>query len=156
MTKRDLRVFMRDPAKAEETVFAPGPDTLLENGKPVMLEIRVLSGAAIQKINDLYTKRTMATDQKGMPYIQNGEVAWKVERDDRKASGHMLAEALAWPDLKNPELMKHYNCVDISEMASKVFPRTDELNHVSKAVMAALGLERKPDDGKKEIEEAKN
>ena len=159
MAKRDLRAFMRESAKTEEIVTAPGPDTILdENGNPVMLEIKVLSTAAIRKITDLYTQRVMAVDKKGTPYIQNGEVAFKKTEDTQKATGHILAEALVYPNLKDPELMKFFGCVDFSEMAAKVFPRTDEFAHVNRVVLTALGISREADnsDTKKDIEEAKN
>ena len=157
MAKRDLRVFMRESAKTEEIVKAPGPDTILgDDGKPIMLEIKVLSNATIQKINDMYTQRTMATDKKGVPYIQNNEVAFKKTVDNHRAAGHILAEALVYPDLKDSELMKFFNCVDISEMASNVFSRTDEFVHVNRAVMAALGLNREADNTENIIDEIKN
>ena len=55
--KRDLRVFMRESAKTEEIVTVPGPDSIKdEDGKPIMLEIKVLSNETIQKINDNYKK----------------------------------------------------------------------------------------------------
>ena len=159
MAKRDLKAFMRESAKQDEIVFATGPDTVKgDDGKPITLEIRVLNSAEIRKINDLYTKRTMATDKRGNPYIQNGEVAYKVETDIHRATGHLLAEALVYPDLKDPDLMKFFDCYDISEMAAKVFPRADEWSHVNRAVMAALGLNREPgsDDMESDINEAKN
>ena len=159
MAKRDLKAFMRESAKAEEVVSVPGPDTITgEDGKPVMLEIKVLSNSAIKKINDMYTTRQMAVDKKGTPYVQNGEVAFKTTMDTQKATGHILAEALVYPDLKDPDLMKFFNCVDISEMAAKVFPRTDEFAHVNRAVMLALGIGREPanEENDKAIDEAKN
>ena len=138
---RDLKVFMRESAKNPEIISVPGPDSLKgPDGNPVMLEIKALSNHQIKKINDMYTKKTMVTDKKGRPYIRNGEVAFKVEGDAYKATGHILAEALVYPDLKNPELMKFFDCHDISEMAEKVFSRSDEWLHVNNAVMAVLGL----------------
>ena len=157
--KRDLRVFMREAAKTEEIVTAPGPDTILGgDGKPITLEIRVLSFEAIQRINDNYRKRAIAVDKKGNPYISNGEVAFRTERDNLKASQHIIAEALVYPDLKDPELMAFYNCHDIAEMPLKVFPRTDEYSQVSMAVMAALGLSSEPPQEEEEtlLEEIKN
>ena len=157
--KRDLRAFMRESAKVEEVVTVPGPDTILgEDGKPVMLEIKVLSNETIQKINDAYRKKSIAVDKKGQPYIANGEVAFRVERDNVKASQHIIAEALVYPDLKDPELMAFFNCNDLSEMPLKVFPKADEYAHVSRAVMAALGLASEPAQEEKEsaLDEAKN
>jgi hypothetical protein len=157
--KRDLRAFMRESAKTEETIAAPGPDTILgEDGQPVMLEIKVLSGETIQKINDRYRNKAIATDKKGQPYIANGEVAFRVERDNVKASQHIIAEALVYPDLKDPELMAFFNCSSIAEMPLKVFPRADEYAHVSRAVMVALGLASEPSQEEKDkaLDEAKN
>lgn len=143
--KRDLRVFMRESAKTEEIVTVPGPESIKgEDGKPIMLEIKVLSNETIQKINDNYKRKSIAVDKKGTPYIANGEVAFRVERDNIKASQHIIAEALVYPDLKDPELMAFFNCNDIAEMPLKVFPRADEYAHVSRAVMIALGLASEP------------
>lgn len=143
--KRDLRVFMRESARTEEIVTVPGPASIKgEDGKPIMLEIKVLSNETIQKINDNYKRKSIAVDKKGTPYIANGEVAFRVERDNIKASQHIIAEALVYPDLKDPELMAFFNCNDIAEMPLKVFPRADEYAHVSRAVMVALGLASEP------------
>ena len=157
--KRDLRVFMRESAKTEEIITAPGPDTIKgEDGKPVMLEIKALSNETIQRINDNYRRRTIATDKKGQPYIVNGEVVFRTERDNMKASQHILAEALVYPNLKDPELMAFFNCNDIAEMPIKVFSRADEYAHVSRAVMAALGLGNEPDQEEQDsiLNEVKN
>jgi len=157
--KRDLRLFMRDPAAMEEIVTVQGPSSIKdENGNPVMLEIKVLSNETIQKINNNYKRKSIAVDKKGVPYIANGEVAFRVEHDNAKASRHIIAEALVYPDLKNQELMDFYNCTDISEMPLKVFSRVDEYTHVSRAVMAALGLASEPEKEEQEntLDEAKN
>jgi len=157
--KKSMKVFMREDAKTEEVVMAPGPSNMLdENGKPIVLEIKVLSATTLANISENYTQRHMATDNKGRPYIQNGEVAYRVTKDNRKATGHILAEALVYPDLKDPELMKFFGAVDISEMAGKVFPRTDELEHVNRVVLSALGLNRAPDaaDTTQELNDLKN
>lgn len=157
--KKDLRLFMRESAKTEEIVTVPGPETIRdENGEIVMLEIKVLNNETIQKINDNYRKRSMAVDKRGQPYILNGEVAFRTERDYSKASNHILAEALIYPNLKDPELMAFFNCNDIAEMAPKVFPRSDEYAYVNRVVMTALGLSGEPAEVEKEksLEEVKN
>lgn len=155
MSKRSLKAFMREAAKTEEIVKVPGPETMLdENGSPIMLEVKILSNETIQDINDMCTQRVMAVDKNGKPYIENGEVAFKKTINNRKVTGHILAEALVYPDLKDPELMKFFNCFDISEMAAKVFPKVDEYMHVTQAVLSALGFGRDPDDGL--VDTAKN
>lgn len=156
-TKKNLKYFMR--STEPEVVTAPGPETFKdENGKVIMFEIKVLSQETITKINNNYRKRTMATDKKGNPLVLNGEVVWKTERDANRASCHMIVEALQYPDLKDPDLMAHYGCVDITDMPMKVFSRADEFAHVSKIVMAALGLGpgTDADNDEKNLDDAKN
>ena len=146
MAKRDLKYFMRE--REEQIISVPGPETFTdENGNVLDLEIRVLSNTEIQKINNNYRKRSIATDKKGQPYIANGEVVFKTEKDSAKAARHIIAEALAFPDLKDKGLMEFYHCSDITEMPELVFSRADEYAHVTRAVFTALGLiDGVPDD----------
>lgn len=154
MAKKDLKYFMRstDP----EIVTAPGPNSFKdEEGNVIQFEIKVLTQEEINKINDNYRRRNMATDKKGNPLIAMGEVVWKTEKDSARASRHMIAEALQYPNLKDPELMAYYKCNDISEMPLKVFPKADEYQHVSRIVMQALGLASAVNDDE-DLDEAKN
>lgn len=152
---KDLKYFMRD--NTPEIVTAPGPDSFKdENGKVIQFEIKVLTQAEIQKINDNYRRRSMATDKKGNPLIAFGEVVWKTEKDSNRAVRHIIAEALVYPNLKDPELMKFYNCADITEMPLLVFPRSDEYNHVSRIVMNALGIGNDVATDDDTVEAAKN
>ena len=151
---KSLKYFMRK--QEAEIVTAPGPDTFKdEDGNVIQFEIRVLTQREIQDINNGYRKRTMAYSKKGDPLVSNGEVVWKTEADRARASRHIIAEALVYPNLKDPELMNYYNCHDISEMPLHVFQRPDEYAHVSDIVMRALGLIDAPED-EKELEAAKN
>lgn len=146
MAKRDLKYFMRE--REEQIISVPGPETFTdENGNVLDLEIRVLSNTEIQKINNNYRKRSIATDKKGQPYIANGEVVFKTEKDSAKAARHIIAEALVFPDLKDKGLMEFYHCSDITEMPELVFSRADEYAHVTRTVFTALGLiDGVPDD----------
>ena len=146
MAKRDLKYFMRE--REEQIISVPGPETFTdESGNVLDLEIRVLSNTEIQKINNNYRKRSIATDKKGQPYIANGEVVFKTEKDSAKAARHIIAEALVFPDLKDKGLMEFYHCSDITEMPELVFSRADEYAHVTRAVFTALGLiDGVPDD----------
>ncbi len=151
---RDLKFFMRAPQ--EEIVTVPGPDTITDaDGKVVDLEIRVLPQAEIRRIQNNYRKRSMATDKKGNPLVANGEVIWKTEKDPERSMRHLIVEALVYPDLKDKKLMEFFNCTDVTEMPLKVFPRADEYEHVSRAVMTALGLIDTPDETSA-LEDAKN
>ena len=152
--KKDLKYFMR--STEPKIVTVPGPDSFKdEDGKVIDFEIRVLSQEEINRINEGYRKRGMATDKKGNPLIANGEVVWKTEKDPAKASRHIIVEALQYPDLKDPDLMKHFGCADSTDMPLKVFPPADEYQHVSRHVMQALGLASAISD-EEELADAKN
>ena len=102
----------------------------------------------------------MATDKKGNPIIANGEVVYRTEKDANRASRHIIAEALVYPDLRDKELQEFFNCRDIVDMVEKVFPSADEMAHVTQVVMAALGLapsiEAEGESDNKLIDDAKN
>lgn len=154
MAKKDLKYFMR--SNEPEVVTAPGPETFKdENGEVIQFEIKKLTQEEINRINDAYRKRSMATDKKGNPLIAAGEVVWKIEKDSARAARHMIVEALQYPDLKDPDLMKHYGCVDVTEMPLKVFSSADEYQHVSRIVMQALGLVAAVSDDE-DLADAKN
>ena len=152
--KKSLRYFMREPET--EIVTAPGPETFKdEEGRVIQFQIRVLTQKEIQEINDGYRKRGVATDKKGNPLVDGGELVWKTETNPARASRHIIAEALVYPNLKDPELMDFYHCNDISEMPLHVFRRPDEYAHVTDMVMKALGLSDASED-KEDLEAAKN
>ena len=52
--------------------------------------------------------------------------------------------------------MKHYNCVDVTEMPLVVFPKANYFEHVLRIVMQALGLGDFAEDDEETIKEAKN
>ncbi len=152
--KKDLKYFMRNTET--EIVTAPGPNSFKdENGKVIQFEIKVLSQEQINKINDAYRRKSMATDKKGNPLIAMGEVVWKTEKDTEKSVRHMIVEALQYPNLKSKELMDYYGCVDITDMPLKVFSKSNEYQHVLRIVMQALGMASEIND-EEELEAAKN
>lgn len=159
MAKKDLKYFMRE--HKEEIITVAGPASIKdEDGNVINLEVKVLDQATITKINDNYRKRSIATDRKGNPIIYNGEVVWKTEKDTARATRHILAEALVFPNLKDEALMEYYNCHDITEMPLKVFPTAEEYDHVIRVVFAALGIGSfeadEAEQGESEVEDAKN
>ena len=154
MAKKNLSYFMRN--NTDEVVTVPGPDSFKdEEGNVINLEIKVLSQTEITKINKNYRKREIATDKKGNPLAYNGEVLWKTEKNNDKATARIIVEALQYPDLKDKELMEFYKCVDVTEMPMLVFSRADEYAHVTRAVMVALGIMEGSSD-EEVVEEAKN
>lgn len=152
--KKDLKYFMRE--RKDEIVTVPGPESFKdENGEVINLEIRVLSQAEIQDINNNYRRRMVATDKKGQPYISNGEVVFKTEKDNARATRHIIVEALQYPDLKDKDLMKFYGATDVTDMPLLVFSRADEYAAVSRAVLQALGIIDAPADDEL-VDDAKN
>ena len=151
---KNLSYFMRE--EKEEIITVPAPESFVdENGKRLEMKIKILSGETIRKINESMRIRSIALDKKGNPYSSNGEVLFKTEYDTNKAFRHILAEAIAEPDLGSKELMEFYNCYDKSEMVLKVFSRPGEYSYVFDTVMSKLGIIKK-DDEKELAEEAKN
>ena len=151
---KNLSYFMRE--QKEEIVKAPAPDSFKdENGKPIEMEIRLLSTEKIRKINEKYRDRKIAFDKSDRPYINNGEVVFQSESDTGRALRHIIAEALVYPNLKDKELMDFYKCYDITEMPMLVFSKQSEYDYVFRTVMSALGLIEKSENDD-ELDTAKN
>ncbi len=160
---KNLKYFMRKEEEIEPIVTVPGPESFKdENGEVIQLEVKVLSAESIRKINEAYHTKTIATDKKGAPYINAGSVVFREERDNAKATRHIICDALVYPNLRDPELMQFYKCVDITQMPEKVFSRADEFAHVTRVIMALLGLggqlseEEEKQANDEEITDAKN
>ncbi len=152
--KKDLKYFMRE--QKDEIVTVPAPESFKdEEGNVVNLEIRVLSQAEIQRINENYRKRSVLTDKKGQPFIANGEAVFKTEKDNAKATRHIIVEALQYPDLKSKDMMTYYGATDVTDMPLLVFRNADEFLYVQRVVLQALGIIDAPPDDEL-VNEAKN
>lgn len=158
MANKNLKYFMREDCKEEQVFTRPAPARFVdEKGEVVQMEIKKLHNETIAKINEMYKTRTPMRDKKGNYICQNGEVIFKTEKDSLRATRHIIAEALVYPDLKDPDLMAFYKCADITEMPLKVFPENDEYAHVQRAVLEVLGmLEPEEQQNEKEVDDAKN
>lgn len=157
MANKDLKYFMRAEAKEEIIVEVEGLDSIKdENGKAVHFRIKKLHKDTIDKINKMYTSKVPAKDRKGNYIIQNGEIVYRTEKDNAKSLAHLITEALVYPDLKDTDLMAYYNCVDIAEMPSKVFPTTAEYAAVVNKVLTVLEIMDPDEAEQKEVEAAKN
>lgn len=158
MANKNLKYFMREDCKEEQIFTRPAPARFVdEKGEVVQMEIKKLHNETIAKINEMYKTRTPMRDKKGNYICQNGEVIFKTEKDSLRATRHIIAEALVYPDLKDPDLMAFYKCADITEMPLKVFPENDEYAHVQRAVLEVLGmLEPEEQQNEKEVNDAKN
>lgn len=151
---KNLKFFMR-PQQEEIVTFAAPESFKDDDGNVIEFEVKVLPQQEIDKINAIYRKRSIATDKKGNPLVNGGEVVWKTERDNARALRHIIVAALQYPKLDDKELMSYYKCVDITDMPLHVFSHHDEYDYVVKRVMQALGMMEAPDDAQT-LEEAKN
>ncbi len=150
---KDLKYFVRNTEP--EIVTMPGPDTIKDDeGNVVQFKIKKLRQDEIEPIIEAYRKHSVATDKKGSPLVINGEVVWKTERDNSKMMRHIIVEALQYPNLKDPDLMKHYGVVDVTEMPLKVFPTTEEYQYVANLVNKVLGYTASDEDD--DLNAAKN
>lgn len=164
MSTKSLKYFMRDEAKTEPIVKVPAPETFKDdNGDPIEMEVKMLTAQHINEIHEKYHTRAIATDRKGAPYIgANGTVLFKDERDNARATRHIIVEALQYPNLKDPELMKFFGCVDVTKMPELVFSRAEEYQHVTRMVLGVLGIggdltdEEQKRINDQEVEDAKN
>lgn len=153
--KKDLKYFMR--SNEPEIVTVPGIERFKdENGNVIPLEIKRITKAEYQSIFDKYQRKEIAVDKRKKPVISGGEIAWKVTNDYDRALCHVLTEALQTPDLKAPELMEFYHCVDVTEMPLHVFPFIDEFEYVASTVLSVLGVSGLDTGADEELEEAKN
>lgn len=154
---KNLKYFMRSSAKEEEIFTVDGPDSIKdENGNPVQLKIKKLRNKTIADINDMYKSRTLLKDRKGNYIVQNGEAVYSVDKDSARAMRHIIVEALVEPNLKDPDLMKFFDCVDVTDMPYHVFFDNAEFAYVSRKIMEVLGMVEEDNSTEKEVEEAKN
>ena len=157
MASKNLKYFMREDSKQEQIFQVPAPARFVdEKGEVVQMEVKKLHNETIDKINNIYKSRTPMKDRKGNYIVQNGDVVFRAEKDSVKATRHIIVEALVYPDLKDPDLMKYYDCVDITDMPLKVFPDNDEFGYVSRKVLEILGLMDAAESNEREVEDAKN
>lgn len=128
-----------------------------ENGKPIMMKVRILSQEEMDNIYEKYTNKQIARDgKKKSPIVQNGMLVEKQARDYGSAMRHLVAEAIVDPDLKSSEAMEFFDCYDMSEIIYKVFPSSEEYNYVVNKVLEILGLTNDIDEESDDVEKAKN
>ena len=108
--EKNLSYFMREELKNEEIVEMAGPDSIKdENGNPVVFQIKRLRRETVDKIYDYYRTLKPALDKNKKPYVVDGKMVMKEEKDYAKALRHVMAEALVYPNLRDEKLMKFYD-----------------------------------------------
>lgn len=160
-----LSYFMRKELLQEEIIEVPGPETIKdENGNVVQFKVKKLRLQRVNEIFNNYKKTEVYMDKKRKrPLVEDGKVVMKETKDNAKALRHVIVEALVYPDLKDPELMEFYHCVDATEMPLKAFTN-EEYGFVTNLVSELLGITEKDDDSEDEgktqdeadLEDAKN
>lgn len=157
MKNKNLSYFMREELKNEDIVEIPGPESIQdENGDPVMFQIKRLRRERVDKIYDRYRTLKPALDKNKKPYVVDGKMVMMEEKDYAKALRHVMAEALVYPNLRDEELMKFYDCIDVTEMPVKIFTQK-EYSEVIKMLNHVLRIDDEDEEEQKDdLETAKN
>ena len=148
---------MREELKNEDIVEIPGPESILdENGNPVLFQIKRLRRERVDKIYDRYRTLKPALDKNKKPYVVDGKMVMMEEKDYAKALRHVMAEALVYPNLRDEELMKFYDCIDVTEMPVKIFTQK-EYSEVIKMLNHVLAIDDEDEEEQEDdLESAKN
>lgn len=142
-----LSFFMKEELKNDEIIEIPGVDTFKdENGKIIPFKIRYLSTKEIADIRKYYTNKKIAMDKKGKPIIVNGEIVYQTDSDWESATDRLIVESFVYPNLKDPDLMQFYDCVDVCDMPRKIFKKPADYSYVSEKVMEIIGIIDSTDD----------
>lgn len=156
MVNKNLKYFMREELKTEEVIEMQGPETIKdENGKPVVFQMKRLSQERIDKIYDHYKTLRPAFDKNKKPYVVDGKMVMREEKDYGKALRHVLVESLVYPDLHDEELLKFYNCTDVTELPRKMFTKA-EYDVVINMLNKVLGIsDETEEEAEDDLEAAK-
>lgn len=152
-----LKYFMKEELKKDEIVEVPGTETFADdNGKPVPFLIKKIGVEEMNRIRQNYTVKKQARNEKGKPILDKfGNLVFITEVDDSKVTNRLIVESLVQPNLKDPELMKFYECVDVMEMPYKIFKKPSDYKYISNQVLLVNDLiEDKSDE--ELVEEVKN
>lgn len=157
MATKNLKYFMREELKNEDIVEMAGPESITdENGNSVMFQIKRLRRDRVDRIYDHYRTLKPALDRNKKPYVVDGKMVMKEEKDYARALRHVITEALVYPNLHDEELMKYYDCIDVTEMPTKIFTQK-EYAEVIKMVNRVLGIDDEDEEEQKDdLESAKN
>lgn len=151
-----IKAFMRKKAKEEEVVSVYAPESFIdENGEKVVMQVKRLSTNRVNQIYEIYNKQVVARDEEGQPIIRNNRIVKDFKQDTEGNINRLIIEALVFPNLRDPELMKFYGCVDVMEMPHAVFASKNEYDYV-RDVILSLASTLSGDESKYIIDEAKN
>ena len=136
-----IKAFMRKRAKEEEVVNVWAPESFVDdNGERVVMKVKRLSNANINKIYDKYHYEKYAKDAEGnFIFNKAGKLVKEDYSDSKGYLNELIVNALVFPDLHDEELRNYYDCIDVLEMPEKVFSCKGEYKYVSDIVVALAG-----------------
>lgn len=156
MANASIKAFMRNKAKEEEVVDILAPESFVdENGERVVMKVKRLSTKHVNDVYSDYNYPVTAKDEKGNFIVQNGRVVKDFYSDPEGQINRLMVDALVFPDLHDPELMKFYNCVDVMDMPHAVFASKNEYEYVRDAVLS-LASTLSGEESDYIVKEAKN
>ena len=158
-TTLDLSYFMRENKPSESEYPAP-KGFVDKDGNRINLKFRILSESEITEIRRHWRETRFAKDERTGRYIftPTGKIATYENYDGDSAMREMLVESLVYPNLRDKNLMAHFNCVNAFDMPTNVFTR-DEYAYVVNAFDKLHGygdVSNDDDEEDSDIDKAKN
>lgn len=154
----DMKYFMREELKSDEIVEVPGIEMFKDDkGEKVPFKVKVIGIDEINKIRKNCTARRIAVDDKGKRLFDKaGRPVFTEDVDNEAATRRLIVEALVYPNLKDPDLMKYYGVNDVMEMPFKLFKNSKDYTYISDTVVEVLGLGQQEMSDDELVNEAKN
>lgn len=149
MSKRNIKDFFPDAlgVRPEAVTVVEAPEGYVnKDGERMQLEMKILSVDVINALRRKYTKRVPVKNKNGGYASAAGRVLVDEITDNETLSRALLAEALVYPDLKDPDLQAAYKCYDYVEMVGKIFPTNAALLDVIEKFNRVQGLVKDEDD----------
>ncbi len=137
----ELDLFLNRNRVKKENVFYAASSGFINNGKPVMWEIRALSGNEEEKIRDMCVKR--------VPKKNGG---YTEDFDYSRYIGKLAAYSTVYPDLFDEELQNSYGVLGEDVLLKEMLSAGEYIAYIKK-VKEINGLDKAAQDL---IEEAKN
>ena len=136
----------------ERIMDVPGPPTLKDRkGERVTFRMRVLSEKEIRGIREIYTRRTIVMDKRGVPHCNNaGEVMHSTEVKSEELIAHLLAASIVEPELLSKETREELGCTSVQDVVETVFSGRGEYQYMIQAFNALHGGGEMPADGEEE------
>lgn len=137
----ELDLFLNRNKIKKDNIFYAASSSFINDGKPIMWEIRALSGNEEEKIRDMCVKRV---PKKSGGYTENFDYS--------RYLGKIAAYSTVYPDLFNEELQNSYGVWGEDALLKEMLSAGEYIAYIKK-VKEINGLDIAAQDL---IEEAKN